>query len=501
MAQSTASLVSTDDASINAASTGARGNWGDVEVYGKPGGGIVGLFKFALPMAAGDAPPHVASASLRLWVTTIHNGGGVFFVHAASGSWSEGTVTYGNGPSRGALLTSVSITSANRFYDIDLTAHIASRMAASASSATIWIEGGTDYKKFECHSRRDDRANPPTLLVVTSSSPSGGCERPTVSPSPLPAPPPVGLSSPAPPPSASQTPLGDPPPSPSPYPPVAGSQFELDWESGFPDGTPHLSPRGVEPSFSFNGDSKVVTCSSSTSDSRRRCKCGENGYSPYRCEVNYGMSDLHYQEMLTVPWARKGNGVLKFYADGRNAYGQGSGDSSFRCELGAPQDEFIFGPGDETYVSSSFWLPGDYWDAVTKYSTVITQFKMHSNPHGEVRLSNRGDYELFYRNAHGLWDDKATGDDGAPLGKARRNAWNDIKIYCKHSTGSDGRVRVYLNGEKKFEHYGATLHGLGNSRGYLKFGMYTEIRCADERRSNYHPSQAHAPCLRLFCLH
>ena len=290
---------------------------------------------------------------------------------------------------------------------------------------------------------------------------------------------------------------------------AAAAQFELDWESGFPDGTPHLSPRGVEPSFSFNENSNVVTCSSSTSDSRRRCKCGENGYSPYRCEVNYGMSDLHYHEMLTVPWARKGNGVLKFYADGRNAYGQGSGDSSYRCELGAPQDEFIFGPGDETYVSTSFWVPGEFWDPVTRYSTVITQFKMHSDPHGEVRLSNRGDYALFYRNAHGLWDDKATGDDGAPLGHARRNAWNDVKIYCKHSTGSDGRVRVYVNGEKKFEHYGRTLHGTGNSRGYLKFGMYTEIRCADERRSNYHPSRAHAPCFAppartdvalLFCL-
>ena len=186
MAQSTASLVSTDDASINAASTGSTGNWGDVEVYGKPGGGIVGIFKFALPTSAGGA--HVTSASLRLWVVSIHNGGGMFSVHAASGSWSESSVTYGNGPSKGALLTTVSITSANQFYDIDVTAHIASRMTASASTATIWIEGGTDYKKFECHSRRDDRTNPPTLSVATSSTPSGGCERPVVSSSPPPGP-------------------------------------------------------------------------------------------------------------------------------------------------------------------------------------------------------------------------------------------------------------------------------------------------------------------------
>ena len=479
MAQSTASLVSTDDASINAASTGSTGNWGDVEVYGKPGGGIVGIFKFALPTSAGGA--HVTSASLRLWVVSIHNGGGTFSVHAASGSWSESSVTYGNGPSKGALLTTVSITSANQFYDIDVTAHIASRMTASASTATIWIEGGTDYKKFECHSRRDDRTNPPTLSVVTSSTPSGGCERPVVSSSPPPTPTVILTSPPSPspyppvvgnqlsPPSPSPYPpvVGNQlsPPSPSPYPPVVGNQFSLDWESGFPDGTPHLSPRGIEPSFSFNGNSDVVTCSSSTSNSRRRCKCGENGYSPYHCEVNFGISDLHYHQIMSVPWARKGNGVLKFYADGRNAYGQGSGDSSFRSELGGVQDEFKFVPGDEVYFSASFWPPGEYWDNVKQYSIVITQFKLHDQPHGELRLSNRGDYNLFYRNARGLWDAKAPTDDGAPLGVAKKDAWNDIKIYYKKSLGSDGRLRIYLNGEQVFNHAGPTLHSVCATRG------------------------------------
>jgi hypothetical protein len=258
---------------------------------------------------------------------------------------------------------------------------------------------------------------------------------------------------------------------------TAGNNFSLDWESGFPDGTPHLSPRGLEPSFSFNGASDVKSCNSSSTDSRHHCKCGDNGYSPFKCHINFGMSDLHYQEVVTVPWARKGNGVLKFYADGHDAFGQGSGDSSFRSELGAPQDEFIYAPGDEVYFSSSFWPPGEYWDNVTQYSIVIAQFKMDSQPHGELRLSNLGDYQLFYRNSQGLWDDKAPTDAGAPLGVAKRNAWNDIKIYYKKSLSSDGRLRVYLNGEQVFNHEGATLHSTGSySRGYVKFGMYTEIR-------------------------
>ena len=463
--ESTVSLTSVQDASINSANPSATGQWSTVEVYGNhAGGGIVGIVKFELP--AGGS--HVASAVLRMYASSIHNGGGEFAVHAASGSdgWEESAVTWSTAPSKGGLITTVSITEAVRWYDVDVTSYVAARASVSVSVVTLWIEASAvgGYKKFEFHSR--SRENPPTLTVTTSS----GCDLdngmlPPSSVSPLPSPPPLAT-----------TPVTSPSP-PPPYPPMVGSQFVLDWESGFPDGTPHLSPRGVEPSFSFNRNSNVVTCSSSTSDSRRRCKCGENGYSPYHCEVNFGMSDLHYHEMMTVPWARKGNGVLKFYADGRNAYGQGSGDSSFRSELGAPQTEFIFVPGDEVYYSASFWLPGEYWDTVKEYSIVISQFKMDSQPHGELRLSNRGDYQLYYRNARSLWDSQQPTDDGAPLGTARRNAWNDVKIYYRKSLSSDGQVRVYLNGEKVFEHHGATLHGRGSySRGYVKFGMYTEIR-------------------------
>ena len=358
MAQSTASLVSTDDASINAASTGSTGNWGYVEVYGKPGGGIVGIFKFALPTSAGGA--HVTSASLRLWVVSIHNGGGTFSVHAASGSWSESSVTYGNGPSKGALLTTVSITSANQFYDIDVTAHIASRMTASASTATIWIEGGTDYKKFECHSRRDDRTNPPTLSVVTSSTPSGGCERPVVSSSPPPSPsivpsstapppsaspshPPLSTSpNPSPPPHHAAPPLQSPSPGPPmtaqpPYPPLPRSATRLkkhflDWETGTIESG--LS-EPLEPNFSLNGVSSVETGG-----------------------VRYGNTPLANLNAMSVPWARDGTHVLKVYVDGRNhRIGGGSdGDYGHRAELGTALEAHKFHPGDYQFYTASFWL-------------------------------------------------------------------------------------------------------------------------------------------------
>ena len=68
------------------------------------------------------------------------------------------------------------------------------------------------------------------------------------------------------------------------------------------------------------------------------------------------------------------------------------------------------------------------------------------------------------------------------IGTAKPDAWNDVKIYYKKSQGSDGQLRVYLNGIKVFERanqknmIGRRSDGSG---GYVKFGMYTEIR--DER--------------------
>eukprot|EP00931_Biecheleriopsis_adriatica_P042588 TRINITY_DN24278_c0_g1_i3.p1 TRINITY_DN24278_c0_g1~~TRINITY_DN24278_c0_g1_i3.p1 ORF type:complete len:953 (+),score=129.01 TRINITY_DN24278_c0_g1_i3:86-2944(+) len=257
--------------------------------------------------------------------------------------------------------------------------------------------------------------------------------------------------------------------------------FVLDWESGFPDGTPHLSPRGIEPSFSFNQKSDVGRCSGS--DARRGCKCGEDGfyteYSPYHCEVNFGNCDIHYQEMMTVDWARQGEGVLKFYADG-TALGTGKSvpsglDASNRCELGAVQSEYQFVVGGEVYYTASFWLPSKYWDQVSLYSIIITQFKMGSDPHGALRISNMGDYKIYMAGGGNLWDNRYTSNEGVEIGIAKKDAWNDLKIYYKKSTGSDGRLRVYLNTKKVFEHAGRTLTSTKDG-GYIKFGMYTEIR-------------------------
>ena len=56
--------------------------------------------------------------------------------------------------------------------------------------------------------------------------------------------------------------------------------------------------------------------------------------------------------------------------------------------------------------------------------------------------------------------------------------WNDLKYYVKNSTGSDGVLKIWLNGELVYSYNGVTLYKSGQG-GYVKFGMYTEFR--DER--------------------
>ena len=250
------------------------------------------------------------------------------------------------------------------------------------------------------------------------------------------------------------------------------SEFYMDWESGFPDGSPVLDP-AQEPSFSLNQVSDVATCRTSGGNEITECKCGVNGYSPRTCETYYGNSSLHSQTVVTgVNWARKGTGVLKYYADGRELGTQSSVPSGKyalnRCELGTIP--YRYDAGDDVYYTASFYLPSRYWDESTLYSIIITQWKITDNPHGALRVSNLGDYKLYYEGGSLV--------DNTEIGTAKPDAWNDVKIYYKKSLSSDGRIRIYLNGAKVFEHEGKNMFGRRSdgSGGYLKFGMYTEIR-------------------------
>lgn len=249
----------------------------------------------------------------------------------------------------------------------------------------------------------------------------------------------------------------------------------LDWETG--EVSSGL-PAPLKPSFSINGNGFVAPKDPANDycqpDPSKKERCWPE--SAGKTSVDGGKS-IHVLSVKSADWARKGQHVLKVYADGRK-YGKSSGDYAFRCELSAVQDAYVFLPGDWHFYSMSFWLD-ESWDQVSKYSGLLMQWKMSPGfPHGALRISNLGDYKLFFRGYH-LWEDDG---NGKFIGHAKRAAWNDIKFFYKKSMGKDGFVLVWLNGKLVFEHKGRTLLK-STQRGYTKFGQYTEIR--DERTVYY----------------
>ena len=185
-------------------------------------------------------------------------------------------------------------------------------------------------------------------------------------------------------------------------------------------------------------------------------------------------SALHSITAEEVSWSREGDYVLDFYADGRN-FGSAQ-DYSRRVELATSPTAIGFSPGEERFYSMSFLAPKSVWDQPTLYSTVIAQWKQYGggNPNAEIRLSNMGDYKLTARSVR-HWDSED--DEGDFIGTVIPDVWNDLKMYVKHSEYSDGTIQIWLNGESIFEYHGSTLYK--DEDGYIKFGMYTEIR--DER--------------------
>ncbi|MDG1848926.1 MAG: heparin lyase I family protein [Flavobacteriales bacterium] len=197
--------------------------------------------------------------------------------------------------------------------------------------------------------------------------------------------------------------------------------------------------------------------------------------------VLYTANALHYIEAESAAsWAREGDYVLKFYGDGRN---YPNPEYAHRAELANSDPDIVFHPGEQWYYSLSFLPPSEVWDADTdEHSNVIVQWKQYGGgaPNGAIRLSNEGDYTIYARSERHEWEGPGgtNSDSYIPIATAVPDTWNDLKIHVNHTSGSDGFIKIWLNGELIFENEGPTLYS-STTRGYMKFGVYTQIR--DER--------------------
>ena len=217
---------------------------------------------------------------------------------------------------------------------------------------------------------------------------------------------------------------------------------EWQWETVSEEVDTSVNPYPLVESYSWNGTSNTSGTSAGSAHNITAVKASDEGFT-----------------------AREGENVIRIYANG---------DRSNRSELAHLNNETKFQEGEEFYFSGSFYASREEWDPVTEdHSTVITQLKQYGggDPNFELRLSNEGDYKMTWRAVpHDL---KSHQD----LGYATPDAWNDLKIYMKHSQGSDGIFQVWLNDQQVIDYQGSTMYR--DADGYLKFGMYTEI--FDER--------------------
>jgi len=163
----------------------------------------------------------------------------------------------------------------------------------------------------------------------------------------------------------------------------------LSWETGTVD-SGLAAP--LKPSFSKNKNGWTPPKDPQGEDCKKGRVSKKNCW-PASIGKKYVGDRLHYLSVEKVDWAKDGDYVLKVY---------GHGPSAFRSELSAVQNQYIFNEGDYQYFAMSFWLDKS-WDQVTKWSTLIAQWKMSpGHPHAAVRLSNTGDYKLYFKGDR-LW--------------------------------------------------------------------------------------------------
>ena len=133
------------DTSIQEGSASTTGDWGNIEVYGKPGGkSIAALLRFNLSAV----PLSIEKAELKLYAVVARNTPGIISVFTTvDDDWDETTATWSNAPARSHFVTNFTVDQLSEdrpgegkpegYYIIDVSNIVASKMATLTTSSTI----------------------------------------------------------------------------------------------------------------------------------------------------------------------------------------------------------------------------------------------------------------------------------------------------------------------------------------------------------------------------
>lgn len=119
--------------------------------------------------------------------------------------------------------------------------------------------------------------------------------------------------------------------------------------------------------------------------------------------------------------------------------------------------------GDEAWYGFSVYLPDD-WPDVWPTKTVIAQWHQQRQHVVWMLLHQRG--SLVLDNQSG-----GTSSERIELMPADqlRGRWWRIEMHAKWSTGKDGQIRLYVNGEQMAERRGPNMTA---TKVYFKYGVY-----------------------------
>jgi hypothetical protein len=145
-AASAVSVPAADDATTDGAASGDNfGADDDLEV--KAAGGNNGRRTFIYFNIASVLPPNlgagdVTSATLRLWVNRVTDGG-TFNLHEAGSGWTEELITDASAPPLGTLrVEGVPVTTARKFITIDLTDLVKAWVDGLANNGVMLVPAG-----------------------------------------------------------------------------------------------------------------------------------------------------------------------------------------------------------------------------------------------------------------------------------------------------------------------------------------------------------------------
>ena len=172
-----------------------------------------GYLKFNLQWLAGQT---VTSAKLRMWIT--NGSGGTFSLKSIPDSWSEGSISAGDAPPRGAVITTFSPGGViNNWAEVNLTSAVASKLGTFLSMAID--TPSSDGYNFSSEEAASNRVH----LLIQLAGTTGPTPTATASPIGTPTPAATATRTPSP------TPTATPPTATlTPAPPAGPESFWLD---------------------------------------------------------------------------------------------------------------------------------------------------------------------------------------------------------------------------------------------------------------------------------